>query len=887
MTPRAAERPAAGPGLRVSRRFTSNATDPFDTVTWERRTAVITDANGGVVFEQRDVEVPAGWSQLATNVVASKYFHGHPGTPERETSVRQLINRVVRALHDWAEATRMFASTEDLTAFADELTYVLVHQMAAFNSPVWFNVGIYDRPQGSACFINSVEDSLTSILDLAKTEAKLFKFGSGTGTNLSVLRGSNEPLSGGGTASGPVSFMRGYDAFAGVIKSGGKTRRAAKMVLLDVDHPDILDFINAKAGEEKKAWALIDAGYDGSIDGEAYSSVFFQNSNNSVRVSDAFMQAVEYGGTWETIRRTDGKVAKTYDAPTLMRAMAEAAHLCGDPGVQFDTTINAWHTCKATDRIYASNPCSEFLFLNDTACNLSSLNVLKFRRNDGSIDVDNLTHVVDLMFTAQELLVDACEYPTAAITERSRNFRPLGLGYANLGALLMANGVPYDSDDGRALAGALTAIICGEAYAQSARIAARRGAFGGFVENSTSMRDVIDKHRQAVDTIDASRVSAELMTAAQQVWDSAIALGARHGYRNAQATVIAPTGTIGFMMDCDTTGVEPDIALVKYKKLVGGGVAKIVNGTVGLALSTLGYDAAKASAIMQYVEERGTIEGAPGLEERHLAIFDCAFEAEHGTRSITPMGHLRMMAAVQPFVSGAISKTVNLPSDASVDDVADAYMSAWRMGLKAIAIYRDGSKRVQPLSTRAHSPLASLTAGPNRERLPDERRAITHKFSIAGHEGYVTVGLYDDGRPGEVFITMSKEGSTISGLMDALATTVSIALQYGVPLSVIADKLSHTRYEPSGFTGNKDIPIAKSITDYIFRWLASKFSHSELAAHVQPRLLQQTPSKTEALEHAVAATQGDAPACAECGSITVRAGTCYRCMNCGATTGCS
>ena len=701
MSAKAAERRA---NLRVTRRFTAAGVDPFSTVEWERRTALISGADGSVVFEQHDVEAPKAWSQLATNVVASKYFHGRIGAPERENSVRQLISRVVGALRGWAAETRLFATPEDLSAFADELIHALLHQMVSFNSPVWFNVGIHDKPQASACFINSVEDSLQSILELAKTEALLFKYGSGTGTNLSPLRGSKEPLSGGGTASGPVSFMRGFDAFAGVVKSGGKTRRAAKMVLLDVDHPDIVAFIRCKADEEKKAWALIDAGYDSAIDGEAYASVLFQNSNSSVRVSDEFMRAVEEGKPWATKRRTDGAVADTHDAAALMREMAAAAHLCGDPGLQFDTTINAWHTCKATDRIHASNPCSEFIFLDDTACNLASLNLMRFHDNRGRLDVGAIKHVVDLTITAQELIVDNAGYPTSAIAERSRDFRPLGLGYANLGALLMAHGLAYDSAAGRGLAAAVTAIICGEAYAQSARLAEQRGPFAGFSANATAMREVIGMHRRAVDAI--TDAPEDLLEAARSAWVDAVRLGNLHGYRNAQATVIAPTGTIGFMMDCDTTGVEPDIALVKYKKLVGGGVTKLVNGTVPLALAALGYDADATARIAAHIDTRATIEGAADLADEHLPVFDCAFTPEHGKRSIAPMGHLRMMAAVQPFVSGAISKTVNLPSDATVDDVAEAYMAAWKLGLKSIAIYRDGAKRVQPLATKADQPIA-------------------------------------------------------------------------------------------------------------------------------------------------------------------------------------
>lgn len=872
--------------FELRRRFTKAGEDPFASVIWERRTATIAGADGTAVFTQENVEVPASWSQLATNVVASKYFHGHIGSAERESSVRQLIRRVVKTIAGWARSSQAFRSDADVSVFEDELTYILVHQMAAFNSPVWFNVGVQDVPQCSACFINSIQDTLDSITKLAATEARLFKYGSGTGTNLSPLRAAGEPLSGGGSASGPVSFMRGFDAFAGVIKSGGKTRRAAKMVMLDVDHPDILEFVNAKADEERKAWALIDAGYDGSIDGEAYRSVFFQNSNNSVRVSDAFMEAVRDDAPWQTHWRTNGDVAATLPARELFDAIVSAAHLCGDPGLQFDDTIQRWHTCAATDRIYASNPCSEFMFLNDTACNLASLNLMKFWSHSGGFDTEALLHVVQVVFTAQELIVGNASYPTDAIAERSHRFRPLGLGYANLGALIMAHGYAYDSQEGRALAAVITAIICGEAYAQSARLAAALKPFEGYAENADVMRAVMAQHLEAARALVAPDALVFLADEAKAAWQRAYDLGVEYGYRNAQATVIAPTGTIGFMMDCDTTGVEPDIALVKYKKLVGGGLVKYVNHTVPFALRSLGYSASDSAEISEHIETHGTIEGASRLKPEHLPVFDCAFEPSGGGRSIAPAGHYAMMAAVQPFVSGAISKTVNLPVTASVGDVADAYMAAWRMGLKAIAIYRDGSKRVQPLATSA-STVAPIGTTPQRTRLPDERRAITHKFSIAGHEGYITVGLYDDGRPGELFITMSKEGSTISGLMGALATSVSLALQYGVPLSVLADKFAHTRYEPSGFTGNREIPIAKSITDYIFRWLALKFL--EGSQPVATPLLA-TPVSRQArvpTTDPVARLQADAPPCTECGAIMVRNASCYRCLNCGTTSGCS
>jgi len=885
-------RKGGGGGLTVNRRHTQPGVNPFDTIEWERRTASITGEKGEVIFEQKDVEVPKFWSQLATNVVVSKYFRGHIGTPERETSVRQLISRVADTIAAWGREQGYFATEADADAFHDELVYALVHQKASFNSPVWFNVGTDTggaKPQASACFINSVEDNMDSILRLAAIEAKLFKGGSGTGTNFSTIRSSKEPLSGGGTASGPVSFMKGFDAFAGVIKSGGKTRRAAKMVILNVDHPDIVDFIKCKAEEEKKAWALIDAGYDGSFNGEAYSSVFFQNSNNSVRVTDAFMHAVEMDGEWRTHAVTTGEVLGKYKARDLLRMMAEAAWICGDPGIQFDTTINSWHTCPNSGPIRASNPCAEFMFLDDSACNLASLNLMKFRTPDGEFDVEDFVHTVELMITAQEILVDNSAYPTEAIEKNSHDFRPLGLGYANLGALLMARGLPYDSDEGRAYAAAITALMTGAAYRHSARMAKVKGPFNGFAVNREPMLRVIERHRSYLDRIDASLVPEDLLRSAREAWDEALELGQKYGYRNAQVTLLAPTGTIGFMMDCDTTGIEPDIALVKYKKLVGGGVLKIVNQTVPEALARLGYGSSEISKIVEYIDANDTIEGAPGLKEEHLPVFDCAFRPPNGTRSIHYMGHLRMMAAVQPFLSGAISKTVNMPNDATPEDIMDVFMTAWRLGLKAVAVYRDGCKRTQPLTTGRQEKQAA-EAKPVRRRLPDERKAITHKFSVAGHEGYITVGMYEDGTPGEIFIVMSKEGSVISGLMDSFATAISLALQYGVPLSVLVKKFSHVRFEPAGFTNNKDIPIAKSVIDYIFRWLALKF----LPPEEQPAATQDVPvmstkarMSTEDQEHQVFLLQADAPPCPECGSIMVRNGSCYKCTNCGATSGCS
>jgi ribonucleoside-diphosphate reductase alpha chain len=998
-------------GLTFPRRWTRPDVHPYDEITWELRTASIGNESGKVVFEQKDVEVPSFWSQLATNVVVSKYFRGHVGTPERERSVKQLIDRVVNTIAAWAQTQRYFATTEDLQAFQAELTHLLVHQKMSFNSPVWFNVGIEEKPQCSACFINSVQDTMSSIMDLAKTEAMLFKFGSGAGSNLSTIRSSREKMTGGGTASGPVSFMKGYDAFAGVVKSGGKTRRAAKMVILDADHPDVLDFVDSKLNEEKKAWALIEAGYDPSFTGEAYGSVFFQNANHSVRVTDDFMKAVENDGPWTTHAVVDGAPMDTHRARDIFRRMAEAAHVCGDPGIQYDTTINDWHTSANTDRIHASNPCSEYMFLNDTACNLASLNLMKFTREDGEFDVEAYRYAARLTITAQEILVDNASYPTPKIEENSHKFRPLGLGYANLGALLMSRGLAYDSEEGRDYAAALTAIMHGEAYRQSAIVARDHGGpFAEYAPNREPFLRVIRKHRDAAYQIASDRaVPKDMLEAARRVYDEALELGEAHGYRNAQVTVLAPTGTIAFMMDCDTTGVEPDIALVKYKKLVGEGFLKIVNQTVPAALRKLGYGAEQVSEILEYITERETIEGAPHLKPEHLPVFDCAFKPANGERSIHYMGHVRMMGAIQPFLSGAISKTVNMPEAATVEEIEQVYLEGWKQGIKAIAIYRDNSKRSQPLSTgkkkdteavdsevvaqlKQQLAAAQVEAGkPHRRRLPAERTAVTHKFDIAGHEGYITVGLYPDGQPGEIFLKMAKEGSTVSGLMDAFATTVSVSLQYGVPLRDLVNKFAHVRFEPSGFTGNQEIPIAKSIVDYIFRWLGSRFlsadekaslglidrsavvaeppsSGSAAPAGASPvsfapeRLGQSDPTPTDATPAAPSApstasendapkatavaaepveapkpeaelaviatnrhanghaanghangngkasnggggtsaitlnlgstkvsfqTQADAPSCAECGSIMVRNGSCYKCLNCGSTSGCS
>ncbi len=964
------------PGLSFTRHFTTPGIDPYTQVKWELRDAVIQDWKGKLIFEQKNVESPTDWSMTATNIVASKYLHGLVGTSERETGVRALITRVAESIRDWGIHAGYFASEQDAATFYAELVHLLLNQKVAFNSPVWFNVGCdrldpnsdaqnwhwdptarqvifsttgYSKPQCSACFINSVEDSLDSILTLAKTEGMLFKWGSGAGSNLSTIRGSMETLSGGGTASGPLSFMRGFDAFAGVIKSGGKTRRAAKMVVLNVDHPDIVDFIECKGKEEAKAYTLIAAGYDGSgPDSEAYSSIFFQNANNSVRVTDEFMQAVERDADFSTRAVKDRHPITTAPARDIMRKIAENTWACGDPGMQYDTTINRWHTSKNTARINASNPCSEYMFLDDSACNLASFNLLKFVDSRGQFDIPSYRHAIGIITTAMEIIVDSAGYPTEMIAKNSHDYRPLGLGYANLGALLMSFGLPYDSDAGRDFAASLTAILCGDAYFQSALIAEtcpplaavtaptqqpgqpQGGACPGFYINREPFLNVIRMHRAEVNKIGRSRTSPEpfhvpnldnLIQAATDAWDQALLQGEQHGFRNSQVTVLAPTGTIGFMMDCDTTGIEPDLALVKYKKLVGGGMIKIVNNTVPSALTKLGYSDDQMHAIVSYIDATGTIEGAPALKPEHLACFDCSFKPAKGVRSINYMGHIKMMAATQPFLSGAISKTINLPNDCSVEDIAEAYLESWRQGIKAVAIYRDGSKGAQPLnvtndakdkadkekvvgapaqtvsssdlgSTSAQNPaqveidetiaayteaaaaLATAARIPQadnltilkaakehlestqaqvhtlqarlaahleqsllnadahdskqppravRHRLPAERASVTHKFGLGGHEGYITVGLYPNGQPGEIFIRMAKEGSTVSGLMDSFATAVSLALQHGVPLKVLCEKFAHTRFEPSGWTGNEQIGYAKSIMDYLFRWIELRF----------------------------------------------------------------
>lgn len=886
-------------GLSFERFFSIPGQSPFERVEWDLRTALISNEKGDVLFEQKAIEVPSTWSHQASNVVASKYFHGAIGTPEREFSVKQLVGRVVGTLGRWGLNQGYFSDRETAECFQDELSLVLLQQKAAFNSPVWFNLGVVEpAPQCSACFINSVEDSLEGILNLAKTEGLLFKWGSGTGTNLSRLRSSREALSGGGTASGPVSFMRGYDAFAGVIKSGGKTRRAAKMVILNVDHPDIREFVQSKVKEEKKAWALMEAGYDGgfNVPGGAYDSVQFQNANHSVRVSDAFMQAVEADGDWQTHAVTTGEGVETFKARALMREIAESTWTCGDPGLQYDTTIHHWHTVKNAGRIQASNPCSEFMFLDDTACNLASINLLNFLEQ-GEFQIAAFQHTVRLLLTAQDILIDQAGYPTPQIAENSRCYRPLGLGYANLGALLMALGLPYDSEEGRSLAAVITALMSGEAYRVSAELAQAKGAFEAFEANRSPMLTVIHNHRQALERVPAqTSAQMQLKTAAEASWQAALELGERTGFRNAQVTALAPTGTIGFMMDCDTTGIEPDFALIKYKRLVGGGTLKMVNQTVPQALERLGYTEAQREEILDYLNREETLEGAPALNKQDLPVFDCAFTPLRGSRAIHYTGHLRMMGAVQPFISGAISKTVNLPALATVEDIFEAYLQAWKLGLKAVAIYRDGSKRTQPMNTGKTPDIAEQTSPvPQRRRLPAERQAITHKFSIGGHEGYLTVGMYADGSPGEIFITMAKEGSVISGLMDAFATTVSLALQYGVPLAVMVDKLSHTRFEPSGYTGNKELPFAKSIMDYLFRWLELKFlkphdSEASALALSTPKAAVAAVQMAPKVENRglFFVNSEDAPPCNQCGSgLMVRNGSCYKCLNCGSSNGCS
>jgi len=986
--------------LQIARVFSDATVNPFDQLEWEKRTAEITDDNGKVIFKQENVEVPRTWSLLATKVVVSKYFYGEQGLPERETSVRQLIHRVSRTIADWGVQDGYF-SAEDGEVFYDELTWLCVNQYGAFNSPVWFNVGLfqqynvgkssakgnwhynartkeaerastqYEFPQGSACFIQSVEDNMDSIMQLAYSEAMLFKYGSGTGTDLTPIRSSREKLSGGGRPSGPLSFLKVYDQVANVVKSGGKTRRAAKMNTLRDTHGDIEEFIEAKQKEEKKAWALIEQGYDGTYNGDAYGSVMYQNENLSVRVSDEFMQAALDGKEWWTRRTTDGAPLEKKDAAALLNKIAEGTWTCGDPGLQYDGAIQKWHTCKGTEPIHSTNPCSEYVFLNNTACNLSSLNLMKFKREDGVFDSERFRAAIRIFITAQEILVDRASYPTKNIAENSHIFRTLGLGYANLGSLCMSYGLPYDSNDGRALAGAITAIMTGQAYEHSAELAEVKKPFAGYFDsrcthvqqpltpdNVESMLGVIRLHRQSVEDIHPSEEFNYLKDEAREIWNQALDRGEKSGYRNAQVTVLAPTGTIAFLMDCDTTGVEPDIALVKYKLLAGGGMLKIVNHTIPEALRRLGYSPEQVDGIVAHIEKFDTIEdveenGATiksGLKPEDLPVFDCAFKAYRGKRCISYMAHLKMMSATQPFISGAISKTVNLPHECTVGDIKDAYVQAWKMGLKCVAIYRDGSKRSQPLNTKKtedttpddkfslnelEAEIARLRAQssqPLRHRLPETRTAITHKFDIAGHEGYLTVGLFEDGQPGELFITMAKEGSTIGGLMDCVGTLTSLALQYGVPLEALLKKFAHQRFEPSGFTKNPEIRNASSIIDYVFRWLALQFipgyreasnpnrSQPEFS---MPGLMDELKKKVNRpvvdlaiaeegektvksssngkkskalpsvghvitnLSDTVAHFQQDAPPCPKCGHVAVRNGACYKCLNCGESLGCS
>src|SRR5213596_2010153 len=893
-----------GARLGVKRFFTIPGRDPFDEIEWETRDAII-PGRDGPAFEQRGVEFPKFWSQTATNIVAQKYFRGRLGSPERESSVKQMIGRIVDTIGGWGGAGGYFATDEEADAFEAELKSILVNQLASFNSPVWFNVGFEERPQCSACFILSVDDSMESILDWIRREGIIFRGGSGSGVNLARLRSSKEQLSKGGYASGPVSFMRGADASAGTIKSGGKTRRAAKMVVLDVDHPDIEEFIWCKAREEQKARVLEQAGYDMSLDSPDWASIQYQNANNSVRITDSFVEAVEAGAEWNLTARTDGSVVETVDAKKLMRDIAEAAWQSADPGVQYDTTINKWHTLPNTGRINASNPCSEYMSIDDSACNLASLNLLKFRREDGELDVEAFEHAVDVTFLAQEILVGYSSYPTPEIERNAKAYRQLGLGYANLGALLMARGLPYDSDEGRAYAAAITALMTGRAYRKSAEIARRMGPFAGYQPNAGAMIGVMSMHRAAVGNIENSDVvPKDLLGAARKAWDEALNLGELHGYRNAQATVLAPTGTISFMMDCDTTGVEPDFSLVKSKKLVGGGEITIPNKTVPMALEKLGYAPAEVEEVVAFVDERNTVVGAPYVKPEHYPVFDCAI----GERAIHYTGHVKMMGAVQPFISGAISKTVNLPESVSVDEVSELLLDAWKLGVKAIAIYRDNCKVAQPLSGKADKLVVDPAVPPvpltQRRRLPEDRTEIGRKFRVGDYEGYIHVGLYEDGTPGDIFVDIAKDGTTIAGLMNSLCIAVSMGLQYGVPPEVYVSKLTHMRFEPSGLTNDADIRIAKSIVDYIFRWFGKKFLTTDqqeaagiLSPEVKARLAAQyTEGAGGSAEPPEAASPGqtalfnaweDAVECAKCGGRMVRTGSCYTCRDCGTNTGCS
>ncbi len=892
-------------GLEVDRFFTTKGKHPFDKIKWELRDATIKDMKGNVVFSQQGVEVPSFWSQTATNIVVSKYFRGKLGTDQREKSGKQLVGRVSKTITRWGKEKGYFRSREDSEAFEDELTYILVNQMAAFNSPVWFNVGVEEKPQCSACFINSVNDDMKSILNLAVTEGMLFKYGSGTGSNLSSIRSSRELLSGGGKASGPLSFMKGFDSFAGAIKSGGKTRRAAKMVILDVDHPDILDFVMCKAREEKKAWALIDSGYDGSIDGDAYSTIQYQNANNSIRATDEFMRAVVEDREWSTKYVTNGEIADTYKAKDILVKIAEATHICGDPGMQFDTTINKWHTSPNSGRINASNPCSEYMFLDDTACNLSSINLMTCKDEKGRFDTEKFKHIVKIMTLSKEIIVGSASYPTPAIEKNSLLYRTLGLGYANLGALLMSRGLAYDSDEGRNFAASITSLMSGHAYYISAQMSEAMGPCEGYKENDEPFRNVVNMHRKAAYKLKAKGVPTDLLEASKRVWDTAHEHGSIYGFRNCQVSVIAPTGTIAFLMDCDTTGIEPDIALVKYKWLVGGGTIKIVNRTVSEALDRIGYSKKQREDILTHLKDKDTIEGAPHLKEEHVPIFDCAFKPANGERFIHHMGHVKMVGAVQPFISGAISKTVNVPENATVEEIANAYIEAWKLGVKAIAIYRDGSKRTQPLTTKVREKEGGVeVVKTQRRRMPVDHNSKTHKFRIGTHEGYMTVGVYNDGSPGEIFIKMSKEGSTISGLMDSFAIAVSLALQHGTPLKILIRRFINTRFEPYGYTSNPNIRVARSIVDYIFRWLAVNFlderdleelgvpkpeskSIQKLPEYKQLKFEGETEKSDPNNLRLTINAQSDAPPCSGCGSLMVRSGSCYVCFNCGQNSSCS
>jgi len=891
-------------GLGVRRFFTIPGRDPFDEIEWETRDALI-PGKDGPAFEQKDVEFPKFWSQTATNIVAQKYFRGRMSSPERERTVKQMIARVVETIGAWGREGSYFADEEEAETFEAELKAILVNQYAAFNSPVWFNVGFEEKPQCSACFILSIDDSMEDILDWIRREGIIFRGGSGSGVNLSRLRSSKEQLSKGGYASGPVSFMRGADASAGTIKSGGKTRRAAKMVVLDVDHPDVEQFIWCKAHEEEKARVLEAAGYDMSLNSEDWASIQYQNANNSVRVTDGFMDAADQDADWNLTARTDGAVVDTVKAKELLRQIAEASWKSADPGVQYDTTINKWHTLPNTGRINASNPCSEYMSIDDSACNLASLNLLKFRREDGELDVEAFEHAVDVVFLAQEIAVGYSSYPTPEIGKNAKAYRQLGLGYANLGALLMARGLPYDSDEGRAYAAAITALMTGRAYRKSSEIAARMGPFAGYRPNAGAMIGVMSMHRAAVGNIENSEVvPKDLLSAARQAWDEALNLGEVHGYRNAQATVLAPTGTISFMMDCDTTGVEPDFSLVKSKKLVGGGEITMPNKTIPMALEKLGYAPAEVEEVVAFVDERNSVVGAPYVKAEHYPVFDCAI----GDRAIHYTGHVKMMGAVQPFISGAISKTVNLPETVTVDEVSQLLLDAWKLGVKAIAIYRDNCKVAQPLSGRKEGD-AQLEAAPpvpltQRRRLPDDREEVGRKFRVGDYEGYIHVGLYEDGSPGDIFVDIAKDGTTIAGLMNSLCIAVSMGLQYGVPPEVYVSKLTHMRFEPSGMTNDADIRVAKSIVDYVFRWFGKKFLSTEqqeaagiLSPEVKARLAAAYSGESApAAEAAEAASPGqtalfnaweDAVECAKCGGRMVRTGSCYTCRDCGTNTGCS